>query len=109
MRYGFVSRRNQDTVNKHIEALKPYELDEIVIDTFEDELDCLFEKLKSGDSVYMEEPPRDHIKFIAIYSYTRQNNINLYVKGEIVEALPLIDLFDTYVKVELAKSIGYTK
>ena len=103
MRYGFISRKNKQTIEKHIEALKPYELDEIIIDDFEGELDNLFEKLKTGDSLYMVEPPRDSIKFVAIYSFTHKHGIGLYVKGELVGDIPQFDLFDTYVRQEIAK------
>lgn len=105
MRYGFVSRKNQEAVKKHIEALKPYDLDEIVVDDFEGELDTLFEKLKTGDSLYIEEPPRDTIKFVAIYSFARKHGISLYVKGEPVGDIPQFDLFDVYVKAEIAKRV----
>ena len=103
MRYGFISRRNKETVEKHIEALKPYDLAEIILDDFGGELDNLFEKLKTGDSLYIVEPPRDTIKFVAIHSYTRKHGIKLYVNGEIVGDLPQFELFDAYVKAEIAK------
>lgn len=103
MNYGFISRRNKQTINKHIEALKPYDLAEIIIDDFGGEIDNLFEKLETGDSLYMEEPPRDTSKFVAIYSYTRKHGIKLYVSGERVGALPPLDLFDELVKSEIAK------
>ena len=109
MRYGFISRRNKQTIEEHIEALKPYELDEIIFDNFEGELDNLFEKLKTGDSLYMEEPPRDMVKLMVIYSHTRKHGIKLYVHGEPVGELPQFDLFDTYVKAEIAKRIHKVK
>jgi hypothetical protein len=109
MNYGFISRRNKETVEKHIEALKPYELDEIILDDFEGEIDNLFEKLKTGDSLYMEEPPRDTIKFVAIYSFTRKHGIELYVKGELVGDLPPIDIFEDLVKIEIAKRVHKVK
>ena len=103
MNYGFISRRNKQTIEKHIEALKPYDLAEIILDDFEGELDNLFEKLKTGDSLYIEEPPRDTSKFVAIYSFTRKHGIELYVHGELVGDLPQFELFDAYVKAEIAK------
>ena len=84
MNYGFISRRNQQTINKHIEALEPYDLAEIIIDDFKSEADSLLEKLETGDSLYIEEPPRDIHKFIKIHYYTRKNGIKLYVNGELV-------------------------
>ena len=109
MRYGFISRRNKQTIEEHIEALNPYDLDEIIIDNFESELDNLFEKLKTGDSLYMLEPPRDTIKFVAIYSYTRKHGIELYVKGDLVGDLPPMDIFEELVKLEIAKRIHRVK
>ena len=105
MRYGFISRKNPQTVEKHLEALKQYNLDKILIDDFTGELDDLFETLKTGDSLYMEEPPRDMPKFVAIYSFTRKNDISLYVRGEIVDVMPLVDMFNEYVKIETAKRL----
>ena len=109
MRYGFISRRNKQTIEEHIEALNPYDLDEIIIDNFESELDNLFEKLKTGDSLYMLEPPRDTIKFVAIHSFTRKHGITLYVHGEPVGDLPQFELFDAYVKAEIAKRMYKVK
>lgn len=109
MRYGFISRRNKQTVERHIEALKLYDLAEIILDDFEGEVDNLFEKLKTGDSLYMVEPPRKAVKFIAIYSFARKHGIALYVNGAPVGDIPQIDLFDVYTKIETAKRIGYTK
>lgn len=103
MRYGFISRRNKQTIEKHMEALKPYDLTEIIIDDFTGDLDNLFEKLKTGDSLYIEEPPRDTIKFVAIHSYTRKHGIELYVNGKIVEDLPHTELFDAYIRTEITK------
>jgi hypothetical protein len=109
MNYGFISRKNTQTIKKHIEALKPYDLAEIIIDDFESEVDSLLEKLGAGDSLYIEEPPRDTIKFARIHSYTRKNGIKLYVEGEPMADMPIIELFELYVKRELAKRRGYTK
>ena len=109
MRYGFISRRNKETIEKHIEALKPYDLEEIIFDDFEGELDNLFERLKTGDSLYMVEPPRDTIKFSVIYSYTRKHDIKLYVQGELLGDLPQFELFDAYVKAEIAKRMHKVK
>ena len=103
MKYGFISRRNKQTIEEHTEALKPYELDEIILDDFGGELDNLFERLKAEDSLYMVEPPRDTIKFSVIYSYTRKHDIKLYVNGEPVGDIPQFDLFDAYVRAEIAK------
>ena len=109
MRYGFISRRNKQTVEKHIEALKPYDLAEIIMDDFESEVDSLLEKLEAGDSLYIEEPPRDTIKYVAIHSYTRKHGIELYVNGEIVGDLPQFELFGVYVKAEIAKRMHKVK
>ena len=109
MRYGFISRRNKETIEKHIEALKPYDLDEIILDDFTGELDNLFEKLKTGDSLYMEEPPRDMVKFMVIYSHTRKHGIKLYVHGELVGDLPQFEIFDAYAKAEIAKRVHKVK
>lgn len=103
MRYGFISRRNKETIKEHTEALKTYDLAENIVDNFEGELDYLFEKLKTGDSLFMEEPPRDTIKFIAIYSYTHKHGIKLYIQGELIGDLPPFDMFDELVKREIAK------
>ena len=103
MNYGFISRKNEETIKKHIEALKLYNLEEIVLDDFSGELDNLFKKLKAGDSLYIAEPPRDIIKLVAIYSFTRKHDVKLYVNGEVVGDIPQLDLFDAYVKQELAK------
>ena len=105
MKYGFISRRNNNTVEEHIEALKPYDLAEIILDDFGGELDNLFERLKTGDSLYMEEPPRDSIKFSVIYSFARKHGIKLYVHGEPVGDLPQFDLFEAYVNLEIAKRL----
>lgn len=109
MRYGFISRRNEETIKRHIEALEPYDLDEVIVDDFTGEVDNLFEKLKQGDSLYLEEPPREVTKFVAIYSYTRKHGIELYVNGEPVVDLPQFELFDAYVRAEIAKRVGYIK
>ena len=109
MNYGFISRRNTQTIEEHTKALKPYDLAEIILDDFSGELDNLFERLKTGDSLYMVEPPRDSIKFVTIYSYTRKHGIKLYVKGERVGDLPQVDLFDAYVKAEIAKRMHKAK
>lgn len=109
MRYGFISSKNQDTIEEQIEALKDYDLDEIIIDEFDDELDCLFEKLKAGDSLYIEEFPISAVRFIAIYSFARNHDITLYMQGDLVGEIPQLDLFDAYVKLDIAKRIGYTK
>lgn len=92
MKYGFISRRNKKTIEEHIEALKPYDLAEIILDDFGDELDNLFERLKTGDSLYMVEPPRSVTKFIAIYSFACKHGIELYVKGELMGDIPQLNL-----------------
>lgn len=109
MNYGFISRKNKQTIKKHIEALKPYDLAEIIMDDFESEVDSLLEKLEAGDSLYIEEPPRAIKRFAKIHSYTRKNGIKLYVAGALFEDIPVIELFDLYVKLEIAKRRGYTK
>lgn len=109
MRYGFISRRNPQTVERHKEALKPYKLDEVIVDDFKSDVDILLEKLENGDSLYIEEPPRDISKFAKIHSYTRKNRIDLYVKGERIADIPVIEIFEEFVKIEIAKRIGYTK
>ena len=109
MTYGFISRRNTQTIEEHTKALKPYNLAEIILDDFSGELDNLFERLKSGDSLYMVEPPRDAIKFSVIYSYTRKSGIKLYVNGEPVGDIPQFDMFDTHVRAEIAKRMHKVK
>ena len=103
MRYGFISRRNEETKAKHIEALKPYNLGEIIVDDFENDIDTLFRKLKTGDSLYMEEPPRDITKYFVIHSYTRTHGIELYIRGTLIEDTPIIKMLDECVKVKKAK------
>jgi len=105
MNYGFISRKSKQTIKKHIEALKPYDLAEIIVDDFESEVDSLLEKLEAGDGLYIEEPPRDTKKFAKIHSYTRKNGITLYVKGERMADIPVIELFELYVKLEIAKRL----
>lgn len=105
MNYGFISRKSKQTIKKHIEALKPYDLAEIIIDDFESEVDSLLEKLEVGDSLYIEEPPRDMKKLAKIHSYTRQNGIKLYVAGSLFADIPVIELFEMYVKLEMAKRL----
>jgi hypothetical protein len=81
MRYGFVSRRNKDTVERHIKALEPYKLDKVIVDDFEHSTIMLLDKLNAGDCVYMYEPPRDTHKFFSIYNYAKDNGVTVYVKG----------------------------
>jgi hypothetical protein len=109
MKYGFISRRNKQSIERHTEALKPYDLAEIILDDFGGELDNLFERLKTGDSLYMVEPPRNTSKFIAIYSFARKHGIELYVNGEPVGDIPQLDLFEVYTKIETAKRLGCIK
>lgn len=109
MNYGFISRRNKQTIEKHIEALKPYDLAEIIMDDFESEVDSLLEKLEAGDSLYIEDPPRDLKRFAKIHSYTRKKGVELYIAGSPFEDIPVIELFEDYVKLEIAKRRGYAK
>lgn len=109
MKYGFVSRRNKETIKRHIEALKPYNLDEIIIDNFEEDVIIQLEKLEAGDSLYIEEPPRNTTKFVKIHSYTRKNGISLYINGTLVDNTPFMEMFELYTKLETAKRIGYTE
>ena len=103
MRYGFISRRSEETKVKHIEALKPYDLMEIIVDDFENDIDTLFRKLETGDSLYMEEPPRDITKYVAIRSYARKHGIELYIRGELIGETPVIKMLDECVKAEKAQ------
>lgn len=85
MRYGFISRRNKDTIEKHIKELEPFKLDEVIIDDYEHSTDNLLSKIKAGDSLYMYEPPRDTYKFFYIYRCVKDSGATLYVKGEPVD------------------------
>ena len=78
MRYGFISRRNPETIEKHLEALKQYNLDHIIIDDFKQDIKELLSELKAGDSLYIHEPPRDFSKMMRIFAYTKRNGIEVY-------------------------------
>lgn len=55
MKYGYVRSATQDKeqINKQIELLKRFNIDEFVIEETGHDLENLLEKLKSGDRLYV--------------------------------------------------------
>lgn len=84
MRYGYVRSSTQDKeqINKQIELLKRYNIDEFVIEETGHDLENLLEKLKSGDRLYvttLDRLSRSENTCIDIATDLLTKNITVYV------------------------------
>ena len=92
MRYGYIrsATHDQDSINKQLEILKSYNLDEIVIELTGDDLKTLLQSLQPGDELHvvkLDRVTRSVNELISIIDMLESNNITLYQNGEVINDL----------------------
>ena len=96
MRYGYIRSKQQseDCLERQINALKQYELDEIVVEKSGEELDNLLDKLQDGDELYVESAERltrNIYKLKEINSLVREKGSTLFISGKIFKVSPIVE------------------
>ena len=86
MRYGYIrsATHDQDSINKQLEILKSYNLDEIFIELTGKDLKTLLNALQPGDELHVvniERLTRSANELRTIINMLKSNKIKLYVKG----------------------------
>lgn len=88
MRYGYVKGKSEGVIEKQLNFLKQYNLDEIVIEKSGNDLEALLNKLQSGDELYVEQIERltrSLSKMVEISETIRKKGAILYMNGKTVE------------------------
>lgn len=84
MRYGYIrsTTQNKEHINKQIELLKRFDIDEFVIEESGHDLENLLKKLQSGDRLYVttiDRLSRNQNTCIDIATDLLTKNITVYV------------------------------
>lgn len=84
MRYGYVrsATQNKEQINKQIELLKRFNIDEFVIEETGHDLETLLEKLQSGDTLHvvtLDRLSRNENTYLDIATDLLAKNITVYV------------------------------
>ena len=95
MRYGYIRSKKQSeySLERQRNALKQYDLAEVIEEKSGNDLDNLLDILQAGDELYVESVERltrSTIKLIGITKLVREKGIKLYVGGKPFELPTLL-------------------
>ena len=90
MRYGYIKGKSEGAIEKQLNTLREYNLDEIIIEKSGEDLETLLDKLQAGDELYVvniDRLARNFTKLVEIVESISKKGATICTDQKTIEQL----------------------